>query len=361
MKLFNPGLIVAIVFCCNTAIANDSAGTTAAGGIVFQKTPTIVMQKEALVISPTQVLVQYQFKNIATQAITKTILFPLPPYKIKGGNAAWDREVEPGITLKDAPFLNFSVTVNGKSVSYNTIIRAVVNGQDITQKLQAAHLPLNPDQVAGIIPENVDPKQVKIWQQTAKKLHLFANGEPLWQKQIIFSFSQTFPSQQVVYITHRYKPAAGVFFGYRAKGEALTDQAYLSNDRQRAQNLFDFDMAHSVLAHSFMDWLRTRIHQSAVFSAQNCAEFQQGQMGCLYSYYYNVDYILVTAANWADTIRDFRLTIKYPKTGAVTFNDFYQGTPVKMLKVPGEITITMQHFLPRNNLKVLFALRNLVH
>ena len=60
------------------AIANDSTGFVATGGIQYLKSKDIQMYSEDLFISKQQIKVDYQFKNLTNKDITETILFPLP-------------------------------------------------------------------------------------------------------------------------------------------------------------------------------------------------------------------------------------------------------------------------------------------
>ena len=150
-----------------TVFANDTAGTTSAGGITFLKSPEISMEREELTISPTKVRVKYHFKNITSRAVTREIYFPLPPYKMQGANATWDEEIDPQLkTRQGIPFINFTVKVNGTKRNYQTLTRAVIENRDITQQLQKAQLPLNPELVAGNMPlDDAEQKKQQQWLQ----------------------------------------------------------------------------------------------------------------------------------------------------------------------------------------------------
>lgn len=157
-----------------TSLANDSAGTTAAGGITFIHSPEISLEREELTLSPTQIKVTYRFKNLTAYPITRDIYFPLPAYKMQGANATWDAEIDPQLnTRKDIPFTNFCVKVNGQKMTYQTLIRAKLKQQDITQRLQQAQIPLNPELVAGHIPlDDNQQAQQQQWLQKAARLNL---------------------------------------------------------------------------------------------------------------------------------------------------------------------------------------------
>jgi len=73
---------VFLTFFFTASYANDSAGTTAAGGITFTKTPVISMVREELLINPKQVRVSYIFKNNSDKDITTQVFFPIPPLNL---------------------------------------------------------------------------------------------------------------------------------------------------------------------------------------------------------------------------------------------------------------------------------------
>ncbi len=298
----------------NLAYANDSAGTTAAGGILFTKTPFIAMQREDLTIDPKNIHVSYLFKNNGKANVITRVFFPLPPFKMSGANAVWDSEV--GATT-DAPFINFSVTADGKPVKYETITRALIDHEDVTEKLQQAGIPLNPDLVAGRFPlMQAQEAQRKQWLAAAQKLGLLDDtGKPRWRKQITFSWLQAFPVNQVTKIEHQYRPAAGSFYMPAEPNKNKTET--LQMNAERMQSIFNLDFNSLVNADRFNKWLAAQIDKDSNNSG-------------IYAFFYNVDYILTTGANWDGPIKDFNLTINNPAGTVVAYNAFYQNTPIKL-------------------------------
>jgi hypothetical protein len=63
------------------AFADDSAASIAAGGLVARRETRIVMAKEVLEISPTKVIVEYDFRNDTDEDVTTEVAFPIPPYE----------------------------------------------------------------------------------------------------------------------------------------------------------------------------------------------------------------------------------------------------------------------------------------
>ena len=334
---------VMMVFCgffCMVAYANDSAGTTAAGGIQFIKTPTVKMVSEDLSISPTTVKVIYLFQNLSDKAVITRVFFPLPPYQMQGVNEPWDDEIAQD---KNAPFKNFAVIVNGKSVSYQIKTQAMLNGKDIAPMLIKAGIPLNTQLAAGQVPmDDQQAAKFKQWHVKAQQLGLLdANGNPRWQKQVIYYWTQTFPAKQSMTITHQYKPAAGEFYVPKIPG--VTDQSRgIADATQRIKDLFKLNLLALQNNKNWHSWLQT---QSNKPTADNG----------IYAFIYNVDYILTTGANWAGPIQYFTLTLNYPKDGVVAYNHFYDNQSANVIISPGKTQLTLSDFTPKQDLHILFG------
>lgn len=335
--------------------ANDSAGTSSAGGIVFKKTPNVVMEQEKLSISPQNIQVSYLFHNKTKKNILALVFFPLPPYKMLGANVSWDSEINPHLAPNNGvPFVNFSVRVNHHEVAYQTITRAIYDKRDVTAQLKNAGIPLNPDLVAGNIPL-MDASKISTWQLAAKKIGLLdAHSQPLWHKQIIYQWQQIFPAGKKIVIEHDYRPAAGIFYGDRIAALKQSDKSLFLADMQRVNDLFGLDLKQTVTATSFNHWLAAQIKTAHFPSARHCNAYQAGQSDCLYAFFTNVNYILTTGANWDGPIKNFELILHYPPTGAVTYNQFYQQSALTMAQ-PGLIHIHIINFLPKQDLHILFA------
>lgn len=322
------------------AFANDTAGTTAAGGINFVKTPSITMEREELTISPNNVKVSYVFKNNTDKDITTQVFFPLPPYRMEGVNASWDNEISSN--TKDAPFGNFSVFVQGQPMNYNTNIRAMLNGKDITQTLLQSGIPLNPDLVAGNIPLQ-DQAKINQWQAKARELGFLDDaGKPKWQKQIIFYWTQTFPANQEVLVEHQYKPAAGAFYAGITPGKDLNN--LINENEQRIASVFNLKLENLIGKDNFKNWLVQRIEQNP------------NHQGGIYAYFYNINYILLTGANWGGPIKNFSLDILKSADAAIAYNTFYgKRTAMTNKDNPDHIIIFLKNFTPQKNLQVLYG------
>ena len=322
------------------AFANDSAGTTAAGGIQFIKTPTVKMLSEDLTMSASSVKVDYVFKNISNKDVTTQVFFPLPPYQMQGANLSWDNEVFPN---KNAPFTNFSVVINGQPIKYQIKTQALLNGKDIAPMLIKAGIPLNTQLAAAEVPmDDQQSANFKQWHAKAQQLGLLDHkGYPRWQKQVSYYWTQTFPAGQTLTVTHQYRPAAGEFY-VSIIPNAKDQMSSINDGIQRIKALFKINLADLAHGKNFHDWLS---QQTLKPTAGNG----------IFAFIYNVDYVLTTGANWAGPIQQFALTLKYPTDGAVAYNHFYTGQPSKIINMPGETKIFLNNFTPKQNLHVLFG------
>jgi hypothetical protein len=348
------------IFCLFFAIlqpakANDSAGTTAAGGIILQKTNGVAMTNEHLQISKDQVMVDYIFQNITGHDITTQVIFPLPAYYIRGANETWDSEINPHLNPKTAPLANFTVTVNSQPVAFQTISRAIYQGHDITQQLQQAGIPLNPELIAGSVPV-MDMNQITQWQTKAKKLGLLnTKNHPLWQKQVFYQWTQTFPAHKTLQVHHQYRPSSGTFYSVSMPNNPPA--ILLKADQQRITDLFSLNLAKLQQGADFKKWLNQRNQAASHLSTSNCFNYQPSQTSCMYAMFYNVDYILHTGANWAGPIQQFTLTIHYPPTGTVAYNAFYTNHATKIQQHSGLLQLRLTNFTPTRDLHVLFGIK----
>ncbi len=105
--------------------ADDGATAISAGGLVPVREPRVTMAKEVLSISLNRVVVDYDFRNDTDAAVTTEVAFPIPAY----GN---DPD---GPELKLAGFDDFKLFVGGKPMAFQTEIKAVVKGRDVTALL----------------------------------------------------------------------------------------------------------------------------------------------------------------------------------------------------------------------------------
>lgn len=110
--------------------ADDGASSIAAGGLVFKRETRIVMAKEVLQISPTKVVVDYDFRNDTNEDVTTEVAFPVPPYE-NGSDLR---------NISDASFHSFRLWIDGKPTKYDSEVKATLKGKDVTNILQRNHV-----------------------------------------------------------------------------------------------------------------------------------------------------------------------------------------------------------------------------
>lgn len=347
LQLFLIQTIIGIVLgllLCKVVFAEcsvEGVNEVAAGGIQFIKNPAIKILNEELTITPQEIKVNYLFKNTSDKAITTTIYFLLPhPEWRSMGSETWDEEISNIEKINEQPFRDFSVEVDGKLVNSKIKSRAVLDdGIDITETLIKAHIPLNPDLVADEVYAEYESlgetyyAELKKWNDKAKQLGLLdAQGKPKWKKQILFSWEQTFPANKTIAVSQRYSPATG----FDCDGTTDTDprvvKYVLSNLKQDRNgkdisNFGNFD--------DYMSWVKKQIRKGTYAR-------------------YQVKYILTTGNS---PIEKFTLNLPYLNgtDSTIVYNQFYKNNSVKIVKTPEKIQISLNNFVPTEDLNVHFC------
>lgn len=352
------GLALIVPLCLH---ANDSAASIGAGGIQFEKTKGLVMEKENLFISKDLVKVAYVFKNITDKDIMIEVFFPLPVQSDVSAQDSWDKEILADMVsstkrinpehdtsqyLERAPFNNFSLMVNGQKRPFKTQTRALQKGEDITSLFKKNNLPISPvlATCAYAMDEHDDKacgKRLKRYKELAL---LSPNNKVLWEKQVHYHWTQTFPKGQKTHIEHSYRPARGSFFlqpdPEKSLGENLVEQII-----SRARHMQESCAWSSIKNVHFPAWLANEF--------QHMPKSKKSADGHMIMFY-EVDYILTTGANWDGPIRDFTLTIEYPKGGAVASCAVFDfAPPINTGK--NTLQFHAKNFTPTRELKVLFG------
>lgn len=339
-------LLLINLFVCASALANDTTGTIAAGGIQFTHEPSIKMASEDLTISRNKVKVSYLFKNISDKPIITTVFFPLPPFQDEGQLMDSDSAADYTKGARENnPLVNFSVVVDGKPVAYRIKIQAIADdGKDITPLLTQAQIPLLPELVergyTGYFVEDLNQDDLKQWQTKAKKLGLLdREGKAHWKKQVIFYWPQLFPANKTIAVTHEYTPVTGNFYngtGYESKEDCFR----VIGPSLKETFHMDFSTIENKIA--FENWIAAHII--------NTNDDKQP-----YFYFYNVGYILTTGANWAGPIEKFTLNLQYPADGGVAFTPFYHDASAKIIQTTGQFQVILNNFTPRQDLNIVFG------
>lgn len=341
--------------------ANDSAASIGAGGIQFEKTKGLVMEKEDLFISKDMVKVSYVFKNITDEDITIEVFFPLPVQSEVSAQDSWDKEILDDMVasskranpdhdtaqyLERAPFNNFSLLVNGQSMPFETETRALQKGKDITSVFKETNLPISPVlATCSYAMDEHDEKTCSEKLKRYKELGLVSfDNKALWKKQVHYHWRQTFPKGQETRIEHSYRPARGSFFlqpdPKKPLGESLVEQI-ASRGAWMQQSCTWFSIKNV----NFSGWLAREFQQ-----IPKSKKPVDGHM----IMFYEVAYILTTGANWDGPIRDFTLTVEYPKGGTFAscgVFEFAQATEIG----GNRIAFHQKDFTPNRELKILFG------
>lgn len=287
------------VFCCLTglyAYANDTSGTVLpTGGVVFEKQDGIKMKTEALYIRPGQIEVNYLFENTTGKDITTQVFFPLPQMPAV--------EIFPQGAL--AHDYEFKLWVNNKPVKYEKNWTILSGETDITalvpvlfyteeEIISEAELDrrvemLQPKERQPFIDKNIlkygwilDPArgEVQAWEMT-----------DAWQKQLSYSWQQTFPAGKTVSVRHTYVPTA------------MTTNVGTPFSKCIDKN--------------------SKKYQDFVFIPKNERTYSWQHLDAQ-DY---VEYILTTANNWQGPIENFNLLVESPLKSVGCFDGeaFYGG------------------------------------
>jgi len=256
-------LFLATTLSANLGLyANDSTGYISTGGVEYFKNKNISMVSEDLYISKDKIRVAYEFHNDTDKDITETILFPLPtePINIDGDWAD-----------VDVLHKSFKIWVNDKPVVYK---------------------------------KNIIHKTIK-------------SGDDVFDKQVIYSWKQTFPANKSIKVKHEYTPLVGgsVSIGF--------------SDKETKQNKIKYYCMDSKFLHA----LRGQSKE------ENMAP------------YYALGYILTTGANWAKPIEHFHLTIDKPERNIISL--CWDSSLKKVSKTRFEATKT--NFTPKHDIEIIFA------
>jgi hypothetical protein len=307
----NPGIplrslaiAAGIVLCAaNPALADDSAASIAAGGLVPRRETRIVMAKEVLQISPARVVVDYDFRNDTDQDVTTEVAFPVPPYSYSPDG--------PGIPY--ASFSDFHLFVDGKQAAFQIEAKATLSGKDVTAILQSDGIDIatfgHLHEPSGAESYYHTPDLERLPPMEQRRLIDLGLFEPeksdqwgAWTVSLQYHWTQTFPAHSTIHIRHEYTPVDGselmspetlknVLQHKEPTGDAETVK-YAREDVQRLEGLCPYP--------SFLNGL---IGQMGA-SGPGYGQFAHPRW---------VDFILTSANTWKQPIEDFTLIVERGK------------------------------------------------
>ncbi|NVN86588.1 MAG: DUF4424 domain-containing protein [Rhodopseudomonas sp.] len=319
-------VFAALCFGCAAAHANDTMAALTTGGLVFQTNPNIEMRSEDLSISRKRIDVRYRFFNHASVDQTVTVAFPLPEV---------DAQEASNIAVPDDDsdnFLQFRTLIDGREVNARIEQKAFLAGRDVTARLQALKLPLQPR--AKKTNAALDALPPDLEQQLTKE-GLVHDGSydagkgmekhvaPDWSLRTTYYWEQTFPAGRELIIEHSYAPSVG----------ASVQTAVASKDAS-AQEKREY-LARFCTETSFISGVAAMTKKNG---GAPPPEFR-------------IAYVLKTGANWAGPIGDFRLTVdKGEPTALVSFCE----TGVKKVG-PTTFEVRKTNFTPTRDLDILIV------
>jgi len=323
---------------------DDSASSIAAGGLVSRRETRIVMAKEMLEISPTKVVVDYDFRNDTDQDVTTEVAFPVPPYSYE-----FD-----GPLIPDESFSSFQLFVDGKRVAFQSEAKATLDGKDVTGVLTADGIDIP---TIGHLRET-DRPEVELHspdlerlpeaeQKRLINLGLFGADRPwgTWTVHLQYHWTQSFPAHSTVHIRHEYTPVEGdelmpletvqnVVEHTRSTGSADT-ASYEAEDMQRLESLCPDP--------GFL---------SSLLGQMNASGPGYGQ----YAHPRWVDFILTSANTWRQPIEDFTLIVSRGKPmedDTQVFVSFCSPQDEAVEKLdPDHFRIHVTHFVPKKELRI---------
>lgn len=278
--------------------ANDSTAVLGAGGLELVSSADIVMESEALFLSPAEVRIRYVFRNESDRDIVARVAFPLPP--VPFGPAA--NFVLP--FPQDENFVGFSVVVDGRKLEPDLEQRAFTEGGgEVTAALAKAGLPLAAAN-ADLFRERLAALSSDVRERLVRQKILYQGGEtpddidgfePQWELHAAYHWEQRFPAGEPVVVEHRYAPVVGSSYFV---GEA--------GDLDRAAAEFGEDYCLDKAGRAGIGHLLAAARKADAGGHEE-----------VYVLADEVDYVLRTGANWKGPIGDFRLTIDKLRPDAI--------------------------------------------
>ncbi|HTU13225.1 MAG TPA: DUF4424 family protein [Allosphingosinicella sp.] len=317
---------LAAMLAAHAALANDSSAEKAAGGLVLRQDRDIDMVSEDLYVSPTQVRVNYVFRNRARQPRRITVAFPMP-----------DREMLYEMESEVAYPSGFRTLVDGRPVRMSVERKAMVNGVDRSAELVRLGIPVTPPegqrayQVAQRIerlPRAAQERLARLGLIDADSLHMDQPQVlPSWTVKETWHWDQVFPVGRDLRIEHRYAPGLGGTAGVPLANREWRD----SEDGRQYQREFCTDAP-------FLAAL-DRMSERAERTRSNYP--MEGRLR----------YILTTGGNWRSPIGDFRLVVDKGDPGAIVS---FCGEGVRRIS-PTQFEVRHRNWRPDRDLNVLIV------
>jgi len=341
------------------AYGNDSAASTAAGGIRLKREASISMEKERLSISPEKVTVEYEFLNQTDQDITTEVAFPIPPFDFEFDDPGGPRS-----------FDDFHVWVEGQNVEYQTDARATINKVDYTSLLKKLGVDINSFGHFDWGSNGKDPFAQDIVRLSAGDQDVLAKAGlvdskskwPKWTVSKTYHWNQIFPAHKMIHVRHEYKPVVGFEPTPIGDFDPNLRKARLAEAKNKVQaypNQADPKdwgaMAYIALSKRIDDAcidpsLQRRLAELGTEEKSRDAGKFKGPPEP-YAEAVWLDYILTTANSWKTPIKEFELVVEKSKPADLV--SFCWDGPVVRVDAD-HFAAKLANFVPTKELQVLF-------
>jgi hypothetical protein len=312
------------------ASSNDSAASSAAGGVQLKREPRISMAKEKLTISMKKVVVEYEFVNESDQDITTEVAFPVPPYK---------QNMSP---QGDRTFRDFRLWVDGVPEKYKTEARGMLKEKDCSALLRKYGIDIA--SLGHYVDDGKEGPASRDFRNLSKPLQeelinagLFdqENQFPEWSVKKTYYWQQTFPAHKVLRVRHEYAPGTGFQLVDQAKVNIAETKLPPKNlnateDGYPPENQFAYERQDACVSSELSKILAKSANK-------------HGYIGMQW-----VDYILITANSWKRPIKHFELIVE----GAPPLSFCWPDAVQQISK--NRVRATAVDFVPKSDLHIVF-------
>lgn len=333
--------ILALIAILPAARANDSAASSAAGGIQLKREPRISMVKEKLTISTNKITVEYEFINESDQDITTEVAFPIPAYEVTMSAGG----------IRD--FDDFRVWVEGTERKYKTQAKAMLKSKDYSTLLLKYGVDIPS---LGHFEDKEEPlsrdfrKLTKPVQEQLIKAGLFDRETqfPTWSVEKTYYWQQTFPAHKVLHVRHEYEP--GIGFQLVEKEQLNAPPVKTSSKMPSSTKNGGYPPPDQFAREVQNACIDSRLKNTLLKSIEGRSDPGSSDISMAW-----VDYILLTANNWKRPIKNFELIVEknsredYP-THFVSF--CWEGKVERIGQNGFKATAT--NFVPKTDLHVAF-------
>lgn len=325
------------------AAANDSEAELAAGGLVLVKNDNIVMQREDLTLSPTEVRVRYEMRNVTDRPLMLRVAFPMPEVPSEGPAGLSTSTGGYNIAMRpptDPNFMQFRVWADQREIAPEVEVKALLpDGRDVAAALReigGMKLVLRPG-LFFLTDDDAPDAAMRARLEVLgalEKLDASAIRLP-WIPRVTFHWMQTF-APGVTVVEHVYRPIVGSRFVMRDDKGRLTGSG--GGDTVR-------DLCIDAPTDQAIRALEKRVRDKS-------------DVGMLIGH--TLGYVLQTARNWSGPIGTFHLTLEggpmRPEDAGkseVRITSLCTDLPLRRTG-PQRFEATVSDYVPKDDLRILY-------